>query len=143
MEKVIKVNDIMNKKLITLHPKDKISQAEEIFKTYKIHHIPIVVSSQLVGILSMGDIFYSRKQKSINADKFLNNVDIALMTVEEIMTHNPYCIGPEASITDALNTLESKRVNALPVVEDEKLVGLITTYDLLKLLKLKLNKNHD
>jgi len=142
MEQVIQVKDIMNQKLVTLHPKEKISQAEDIFNSYKIHHIPVEVSGKLVGILSMGDIFFNRKQKSINADKFLKNVNISIMTVEEIMTHNPIYIKPNSSIVDALNVMDSKRVNALPVVDGGLLVGLITTYDLLKLLKSKLTSNH-
>ena len=142
MEQVIQVKDIMNQKLVTLHPKEMISQAEDIFNSYKIHHIPVEVSGKLVGILSMGDIFFNRKQKSINADKFLKNVNISIMTVEEIMTHNPIYIKPDSSIVDALNVMDSKRVNALPVVDGGLLVGLITTYDLLKLLKSKLTSNH-
>lgn len=142
MEQVIQVKDIMNRKLVTLHPKDKISKAEDIFNSYKIHHIPIEVSGKLVGILSMGDIFFNRKQKSINADKFLKDINISILTVEEIMTHNPISINSDTSIIDALSVLDSKRINALPVVDNGLLVGLITTHDLLKLLKSKLNNSH-
>lgn len=127
------IGSIMSTNILTLHPKDKIKQAEDLFSTYDIHHIPIVVMRKLVGIVSMGDMLFLTKKPIMHSfDKYIRDKKLSLDAVEEIMTPDVVCVEADMTIKDAIQFMLLRRVNALPIVEDGLLIGLVTTYDILK-----------
>lgn len=135
------VEDAMSTNVITLNPKESLSRAIEIFEAYDLHHIPIVILDRLVGIISQGDVLYL-KGKEQNRDTImthnLGNSNVSLhSTVEEIMTTNPITIEKTASMNDAIQILLKNRINALPVTDEDALVGIITTHDILKFITSK------
>ena len=134
MTKEMTVSDIMSKRLISLHPKDKLKRAKEIFKEYQIHHIPVVVMNKIVGILSQGDILYLESVVNNSFDRFIQEKRFELQTVEEVMTSPPICCQMHADVKDVLNVMLEKRINAVPILDGEELVGLVTSRDFLKIL---------
>lgn len=136
MYKNIKISEVMNSKLLTLHPKDSIGRAEEIFESYKVHHIPVVVSDKVVGIISMGDLIVWNSLITQHSDRVMSPTNtFTISCVEEIMTKNPICIDKDELLSRALELMVKYRINSLPVVENEKIVGIVTSYDFLKLLQ--------
>lgn len=131
----ITVDTIMSKNLITLHPKEKLKRAKEIFEEYKIHHIPVEVMGKIRGIISLGDILFLEGMVTTSFDKFLKKKKYEVATVDDIMTSNPICIQDTAMLSEALDVMIIERINAIPVRKEDKLVGLITSYDILKYLK--------
>lgn len=129
------VKDVMSKKLITLHPKDKLSRAKEIFSEYDIHHIPILVKDKVVGILSMGDILFLEGVVTNSFDEFIRSKRYEESSVDEYMTANPICIDHSKTLADAIEILIEFRINAIPVVGDDMIKGIITTFDILKYIK--------
>lgn len=140
MTKDTLIKDIMSTKLISLHPKDKLKRAKEIFQQYDIHHIPVHVMGSVKGIISLGDILFLEGIVTNSFDEFLRTKKYDLATVDEIMTPKPICISSEKHLNDALDIMITRRINALPVTENNILVGLITTYDILRLLKTQINE---
>ncbi len=140
MEANITVDNIMARNLKTLHPKDKLARAREIFNEFDIHHIPIHVMGDVRGILSLGDILFLEGFTNNTFDDFLRNKKFQLLTVDEIMTARPYCANADDLISDVLEIMTEKRVNALPVKENDELVGIITTFDILNYFK-KISKS--
>ena len=132
MNKLITVKEVMSERLVTLHPKDNITRAKEVFNEYQIHHILVCVMNEVRGIISLGDILYLQGLTTNNFDKYLQEKREYSTPVEDVMTSNPYQIGPDDLLLDALEIMTSKRVNALPVVNASGLVGIITTHDILK-----------
>jgi len=137
--KNIPIKEIMSTHLKTLHPKDKMKVAKEIFDNYEIHHIPVHVMGEIKGILSLGDVLFLEGLVNNSFDEFVKNKKYEIMTVDEVMTARPYCIDSEATISEALDIMIDERVNALPVKENNELVGIITSYDLLNHLKELIN----
>jgi len=125
----------MSKSTITLHPKDKVDIAKTLFEKHDIHHIVIIVMDRIVGILSMGDIFIQVNRPIKHADKYLLHNSVELLDVEEFMTENPITINENKTMKEGLNLMLQNRINALPVESDSKLVGILTTYDIMKYLK--------
>lgn len=125
------VTTIMQRKMVCLHPKDKLARAKEIFAKYQIHHIPIAVGDTLVGILSLGDILFGEHLKSEKYNEFLHNANFNLGIVDELMTEKVQTIASDQNIENAIRMLTKYNINALPVLENEKLVGLVTTFDIL------------
>lgn len=132
------VANVMSKNIVTLHPKELIERAIDIFESYDIHHIPIVVLDNLVGIISQGDVLYFQgEEQKIDTIKSYNlgHSDITIhSTVEEIMTPKPFTVDSTQSINDAILMLLEHRVNALPVLQDGKLCGIITSFDILRFI---------
>ncbi len=134
----IQISEVMSDALVTLHPKDKASRAKEIFNQYDIHHIPIVVMKKVVGVLSMGDLLIKERKISKHTDKFLSQNNIFFHNIEEFMTENPITIDEKATLKDALELLTANRINCLPVVANNEIKGIVTSYDILVFIK---NKN--
>jgi CBS domain-containing protein len=130
------VTEIMSAKLITLHPKDKIARAEELFESFDIHHIPIVVMNKVVGIISQGDVlFLTRKPVMHSFDQFIKEKRINLGSIDEIMTTEVITVDAKTSISKVLEVFLTKRINAIPVLDNGEIVGLVTSFDMMSYLK--------
>lgn len=129
----MKVKDIMTKQVLTLHPKEKIRDAYLLCKQNDIHHLPITVHNRVVGILSYGDLLFARdiqsKLQVVSASDIQN---LGFDLVESIMILDPVTIDHEAEIGEAVEIMINCRINCLPVVDKENLVGIFTTFDVLR-----------
>lgn len=130
----MKVKDLMTKKVITLSPDDKVDRLFFLFNFENIRHVPVVsAKGELVGIVSDRDL-----KKVLGAPKKeLERPDGTTLTlstrkVVTMMRRQPYQIEPEARAADAAAIMAKKRIGALPVVKKGKLVGIITSTDILK-----------
>ena len=131
----VKIKEIMNSKIIVLHPKDSISEAQDTFNRYHIHHIPVAVNRKLVGILSLGDLLAADKiLQSQHPDKFPLATVAQLNTIEDIMTPYPYYIMGSDHLSKALEIMKEKRINCLPVIENGLLSGIVTSFDMINYL---------
>ena len=128
------VAEWMTAPVMTLKPHDSLRQAHERLTKYHINQFPVVHEGKLVGILidrAVRDAYPSEL-------KHLRSQDIAefaeAYTVSQIMTRKVVTINSRATIREAAQRLRRHRVDALPVVDNDKLVGIITPSDLLAAL---------
>jgi len=135
------ISEVMSTKLITLHPKDKLQRAKDIFKQYDIHHIPVVVMNKIVGIVSQGDILYLESVITHSFDRFIIEKRFELDTIDQVMTPDPICTTSAQTVSEVLDTMLNQGINALPVVDDGQLVGLVTSQDFLRILDSIFDKN--
>jgi CBS domain-containing protein len=117
-----KVETIMIKELITLGPESTVAHAVDIFKTKRIHHIPIVDEGKLVGLVTTHDLW----------NKYVAPDDYASTPIKDIMSKKLVKIEPDDKVGTAAELFLDNRFHALPVVKDEMLVGLVTTFDVLR-----------
>ena len=129
------VSGIMTRNLVTVSPNTLAKTAMTIFQTHSMHHLPVVDGEKLVGILSEVDILkithcvgllHSKQDVQFNED-ILNSV-----LVEEIMSANTVTLAPSDLLSKAAALFSSNKFHALPVVEGGKLVGILTTFDLIE-----------
>ena len=133
MKNNVSVNTIMSKNLITLKVYDELSHAEELFKKNKIRHIPVVSDDKIVGMLSYSDLLRITFVDAVDADAdVVDGTVYNLFTMWQVMTKNVITIAPETTVKEASEIFLRGEFNALPVVENGNLVGIITTTDLLK-----------
>jgi len=127
----MKILDVMTVNPLTLEPGDTIGQAEEIMNEQRIRQLPIVVGTELVGIITDRDIrsFLSGRLfgASEERERALN------AKVASVMTTKPMSLSPDDELRDALELLIDEKVGSVPVVdENEGLVGIVTYVDLLR-----------
>ncbi len=122
----------MTTKLVTLHPKDTLMDVKKVFESHSLHHIPIVEYRKLVGIVSKGDLeYYERHYDNVPYGDILEKGRLNAYDVGEVMTKGLATLGPEASIAEALELLKENVFHAIPIIEDDELVGIVTTHDII------------
>ncbi|MBZ5750131.1 acetoin utilization AcuB family protein [Metabacillus rhizolycopersici] len=122
------VRQIMNKNVITLSSKDTIRLALETMKQNRIRHIPIVKENDcLVGIITERDVKDASPsifQRGLNED-FLNKPIKSIMSTNLITGH------PLDFVEEIAAVLIEHKIGCLPILQDGRLVGLLTETDLL------------
>lgn len=132
------LREIMSTRLITLHPKDKMSRVKDIFEAFAIHHIPIVVSGNLVGMISKSDYNMVCQISKNNYDQFIQDKMLNSQCVDEYMNNEVYVMLPDNTIGDAIEVFLNNHLHCLPIVKGKEIIGIVTPYDILKFInKLK------
>ena len=125
-----RVRDVMTPDPVTLSPEENLMEALQLMRLRKIRRIPIVAHGKLVGLLTEGDL--KRAEPSTLSDTQEEFLAVMEGTpVNRIMIENLVTTTPDAPLVDAARTLWSSKYGALPVLEDGKLVGILTDNDLL------------
>ncbi len=129
------VRDIMTKQVIKVSPDQSFTEICRLLLQLDIHHLPIVDEmDNLEGIISSNDLLraFSRKLPSMkNLTEASLNEEI---TIYDLMTPDPVFISPDASVQKAVELFKKHRIQSLPVVADESLVGILTTRDVINFL---------
>jgi|UniRef100_UPI004047CE15 CBS domain-containing membrane protein len=135
MKKRELVSKIMSNKLITLNLSNNLVEAEKLFKENSIRHIPVVSGSKIIGILSLTDLMRISYVDSYGAEE--NDVDTSvysMLSIEQVMVKNIIFVSSNQTIKEVAEILAKNEFHALPVIDDGKLVGIVTTTDLLHYL---------
>ena len=129
------ISSIMTKDLVTVMPSDNLEKVKTLLDTHNIHHLPVVRYNQIVGIISSVDFNHFLRGFTRNVqDSLIEAARLRAWTAEEIMTEKLAKVEAADPIRVALDVFKLNRIHALPVEENGKLVGIITTYDIIKLL---------
>lgn len=147
---MLKVKDIMTRKLITVLPETEITRAAQLLVENRINGLPVVDDSgRLVGILCQSDLISQQKAlPTLSLFTFLDGYiplasakqvekqarKIAAITVAHAMTPDPEVVDPETSIQEVAALMVDKNFHTLPVVQEGKLVGIVGKEDILKTL---------
>jgi acetoin utilization protein AcuB len=116
------VSTIMTTKLFTVAPHDKLSKVKELLQNHRIHHIPVVDGTQLVGIVTTGDLFWLGR----SFDDYPN------IEVQEVMTRKIATLEPDDKVGSVAEVFLEHRFHCIPVCENGNLLGLVTMHDILK-----------
>ncbi len=130
----IEVREIMSPDPVVLTVDDELSLAHDIMSLGRIRHLPVVEGSRLVGIISQRDLFKASLASVLDDDYDRNREHLKSVKIKDIMVKNVISVPPEMSLREAGRILLKEKIGCLPVVENGKLVGLITETDLLSFL---------
>lgn len=123
MNMLTTVAELMTTKLITVSPHTPLVELKELFEKHSIHHLPVVTpEGRLEGMVSQTDFIKVAEQ------------DISSLKTALIMTKKLAKLESSDSLRTAASVFSLNKFHALPVVDDETLVGIITTHDLIKLM---------
>ena len=135
MKKNEPISKIMTTDLTTVHDAQPVSSLRKIFEENIIHHIPVVSGDELIGIVTSNDFMRVSFGEFGNQDgKGLDNILDHTYKMHDLMNQEPVTIPNTATIRDAARLLSKHSFHALPVVDGQKLVGLVTSADLIQYL---------
>lgn len=129
------VSTIMTTDVITLNKTDNLDTAEVLFKKNNIRHIPVIDQKNIIGMLSYTDLL--RISFADAVDEYEQDVDTIvynMFTIEQVMAKNLISVEPSTTIKEVAEILSKREFHALPVVDESKLVGIVTTTDLINFL---------
>jgi CBS domain-containing protein/gamma-glutamyl:cysteine ligase YbdK (ATP-grasp superfamily) len=122
------IGQFMSTDLFTVKPDDLIDLAASVMDWRHIRHVPVEdEEGQLVGLVTHRGLL-----RILNIGNRAHSGDGNPTTVREVMVENPVRVSPSTSSLEAIQIMRSNRVGCLPVVENNQLVGIVTSYDFLE-----------
>lgn len=135
MKKRMPVSMIMTKDLITLNHNDDLTTAERLFKKHNIRHIPVVNGDEIVGMLSYTDLMRISFVDAVGEDEAdVDTMVYNMFTIQQVMAKTLVKVSPYATIKEVAEILSRNEFHALPVEDNNALVGIVTTTDLINYL---------
>lgn len=115
------VKHVMNRSVVTAKPNVTIREASEVMYKFRIGSLIVMSDEEILGIVTSTDIL-----KAISENK-----DVDETKIEDIMSRKIITINSEAELEEAVNLMMEKKIKRLPVLENNKLVGILTASDIM------------
>lgn len=123
------ITSIMTKNVVCVSPEQILLDVKHIYEKKNFHHhIPVTKKGKLTGMISLVDFMYNIAGAGINDDAIVYKK----LKVEDIMTRNPFFLTSSATIKDVAKILAEGNYHAVPIVEDKKLIGIVSTADIIR-----------
>ena len=117
------IQDVMQAPVITVEPETSLAVAYRTMQEHSIRHLPVLKDERLVGIVTDRDLrFLTRRLEATLS----TNAPVA-----DVMTEHPITAGPLEPIEEAARLMRARKIGALPVLDGNRLVGIVTVSDLL------------
>jgi len=131
--KTTAIQKLMTKNLIKLNLEDSLTKAESLFKKHKIRHLPVVRGSKIVGMLSYNDLLRISFADSTNDDgDTVETTVYDMFSLEQVMSKQVSYVNASDPIGKAADLFTKENFHALPVLENDNLVGIVTTTDMIR-----------
>jgi Zn-dependent protease/predicted transcriptional regulator len=121
----VTVGDMMSSPVTTVPPNLPVSQIITMMYSSKHLGFPVVERDTLIGMITLADVNRT------------SPIDREAMQVRDIMTRDLITLPPAAPVIDALRIMSSHNIGRIPIVQDDKILGIVTRTDILKVTELK------
>lgn len=129
------VDQIMTPQPVTVKPDTPLADIKQLFDQNEFHHLPVVNDgNQLAGIISRKDLqkTYQLLSKETTGAT-LTKMEMNFWRAKNIMTEYPLVLAPDDTVGLAADIFLANKFHALPIVDDNELLGIVTSHDLLAL----------
>ena len=114
------VGQIMSQKIVTISPDKRVGQALKLMQKHQIRHVPVMEHHRMVGWLT------SRDLREVLLASMLEEIKVG-----DVMVQAPLSVTPDTEVEEAARLIHEHKIGGMPVMEGEKLVGVITMLDLI------------
>lgn len=128
----MRVRDLMTEMPLTVKPATPVLEARRLMQDYRIRHLLVMENGRLAGIVTDRDIRLNMPSPATTLSVWELHHLIARLTVSEVMTANLIVVEPDREAGAAAALLLAEKIGALPVMEDDRLVGIITDTDFVR-----------
>lgn len=130
----MRTKDIMTTNVVTVNEKTSLIDAQRIMEAHRIRRLPVMKRDKLVGLVTKHKLLEVAPSPATSLSKWELNYLLDKLTVKEIMVKNPCTISPDTPVEEALRMGQEKGYGVFPVVEDGRLVGVVTESDIVRLM---------
>ena len=131
----ITVKEIMSKDLVVVSPAERIIHARRQMIESHVGRLPVVEDEKVVGMITSKDLMRAFIDFRKKVPEKYQKSQIKELLVEDIMSSNPSYVSKDMAISEVAKIMMDTGFNGLPVVEDGKIVGIITQTDVLRLIE--------
>lgn len=125
----------MTKNPVTITPDASVVEASDLMKKEKVHRLPVLDKEKnLVGVISEKDILFATPSPASSLSIHEMAYLLSKLTVKKIMSKNPVTISKDTPVEEAARLMVDQDLSCLPVVEDGKLIGIVSKSDMFKIL---------
>jgi len=132
MSNEARVRDIMQTGVVTVSAGDTLSTVEDIMTLGGVRHMPVVRGGVLVGVVSERDLLRASLSNLTGFRQEERRAFLQVVEITRVMSTPPIVISPEAEIRQAARLLAEHAIGCLPVIDEGKLVGIVTETDVLR-----------
>jgi acetoin utilization protein AcuB len=133
--RTIRVQEVMTETPVTVSPEDSLQHALDLLDKHQVHELPVVEhGDRLIGIVTDGDIKLLTPAYPLFPAQEEVRQALRELKVATAMTVEPVVIGPEATLLEATKRLFEHSIGSLLVVEGERLLGLLSVSDILRIV---------
>lgn len=133
MEKRL-VRDWMTPNPITVNSRTSLPDAHQLMMTHRIRRLPVVDDGVLVGIVTRGDIRGAQPSEATSLSIYEIHYLLSRLTVGQIMSRPVITVTPDMTVQAAAALMLQHKIAGLPVVEDGRVVGIITESDIFRMV---------
>ena len=119
----------MSSEVVTLEEHESLSIADRVMNLGRIRHMPVVSEGRLVGLISQRDLLHNALTDALGESLEGNMKILDSIKVSDCMKQNPKTCAADSSLADAAALMLKYKFGCLPVVEGDKLVGILTESD--------------
>ena len=130
----MKVRDLMSTNVATVGRNDTLTLADDLMTSKRIRHLPVLEEGRLVGIVSQRDLFHAGLSTAMGFGQKAQKDFLVTVPVKEVMVDEVVTIGPDDDAKAAAGKMLDLKIGCLPVVENGKLIGLLSESDLLRVI---------
>lgn len=128
----MQVSNVMQSTVVTVTPEMSLTEVQRLMREQRIRHLPVVTGKKLVGIVTDRDIREAMPSPATTLSRGEIAYQMDTTVVKTCMTQEVVTISPQTDLIQAARLLLAHRFGALPVVEQEALVGMVTEIDFLR-----------
>jgi acetoin utilization protein AcuB len=126
----------MNSPVHTVKPRDTVAHARALLERHRINQLAVVVNGALMGIVTDRDLRNATPSAAEQAASDIDRVRTSIIdpnkiAVETVMSEKVFSLGPEDSVEDAVRTMRRERFGSIPIMEHNRVVGILTRSDVL------------
>ena len=122
--------DLMTSEVVTLERNDKLGLADQIMNLGRIRHMPVLdEDGRLCGLVSQRDLFRGALANALGYGTAAQNKILDSLLVKEVMATDVVTARPDTPIGEAARVMQTRKIGCLPVVDGDRLVGILTESD--------------
>ena len=133
MKKRTPISKIMTTDIISVNKTQTLNEVADIIADKHIRHVPVVSGKKIIGMLSKVDLAKISFINTFDGESMTTAMFEAL-TIDQVMTKNISTVQASDTIYEVAQNLSESEFHALPVLDEEELVGIVTSTDLIKYL---------
>ena len=126
------VEEVMTRTVVAMEEEQTLREAIELLQRHRIRQVPVVRGEKVVGIITDRDVKRATPSllSGVVQEEFYRVLNET--TVSQVMTRNPFTVTPSMQLKDAVKIMVDRKFGALPVVQSDRLVGIISEIDMLR-----------
>jgi CBS domain-containing protein len=130
----MKVREWMTSEVASVRRNEQLVIADDLMRLGRIRHTPVLDdhSDDLVGIVSQRDLFRGALAAALGYGQHAQQKVMGMLVIKDIMSTDPVTTTPDTPLADAARVMLERKIGCLPVLEDGRLVGILTESDFLR-----------